>query len=256
MSDLVLTELHERVMTVRLNRADKKNALTGAMYTGVANALREASANPGVRVVVITGSGGSFCAGNDLASFLGDKLDPKDSPVMDFMHTMSTFAKPLVAAAYGPAIGVGATMMLHMDLAYAGEGTRFQFPFVNLGICAEFGSSFLLPRFAGQPRAAELLLLGEMFSANTAQEIGLINAVVPDTHVEIHAQTQAAKLAAKPPAALRMTKSLMKRWDAEQMRKIIDIEAELFMRMLGEAEAKESISAFLQKRAPDFSRFE
>lgn len=255
MSELVLSELNDRVMTIRLNRADKKNALTGAMYTGIAEALRKAAADSAVRSVVLTGSGGVFCAGNDLQDFL--KLPPssQNSPVMDFMYTLSSFAKPIVAAIYGPAIGVGATLLLHVDLAYAGASTKLQFPFVNLGICAEFASSLLLPRLAGHAKASELLLLGEFFDAQTAKDIGLVNAVLPDDEVEARAMAAAQKLALQPPQALRKTKALMRGWDAEQLKTVIAIEAENFMRMLGEAEARESLSAFVQKRKPDFSKF-
>jgi len=255
MSELVLTHVTDRVMTIRFNRADKKNALTGAMYSAAAQALRNAATDADVRAVVLTGNDGVFCAGNDLQDFLQAPPVGESSPVVDFMRTLSNFEKPIIAAIYGPAIGIGVTLLLHVDLAYAGEKTRLQLPFVSLGLCAEFASSTLIPRLIGHARAAELLMLGEPFTAATALELGLVNAVVPDADVEAHALKIARKLAALPPQALRTTKMLMRRWDTEHVQTAISVEMESFSQLLKAPESKEAMSAFMEKRKPDFSKF-
>lgn len=255
---LILTDVQDRVMTIRLNRADKKNALTQGMYTALEQAITEAAGNPEVRVVLIAGSGGSFCAGNDLQDFL--KLDhntPREqNPVLRFMKTLAALRKPVVAAVQGPAIGIGATMLFHCDLVYAGQGARFQFPFVNIGICAEYASTYLLPRMIGHVKAAELILLGEPFTAAVAEASGMVNSVLPDEAVEAHARERALKLASQPPNALRVNKMLMKRWTQAEVDEAIPLEADHFIPMLRQPEALEAMTAFVAKRKPDFSRFE
>lgn len=253
----VTTELRDRVLILRLNRADKKNALTQAMYTALAEALTQADANPEIRCILLTGTDDCFCSGNDIADFLQMKtISPSDDvPVLRFMKTLAHVSKPVVAALNGPAIGVGTTVLLHVDLAYAGEKTRFQLPFVNIGICPEYASTYLLPRAIGHVKAAELTLLGDAFTAAEARDYQLINAVLSDAEVFEHAFQKAKLLAEKPPAALRTTKELLKRWRRNQIDEIITAEAVHFMAMLQDAEAKEALSAFLEKRKPDFSRF-
>jgi enoyl-CoA hydratase/carnithine racemase len=257
MSDtLVSTSIQDGIMTLRLMRSDKKNALTTAMYLGITQAFEQAAVDPAVRVVLITGSGDSFCAGNDLVDFLQNTpSDAEKAPVMVFMRTMSGFKKPIVAAVNGIAVGVGVTMLLHCDLVYAAEGARFQLPFASIGICPEFGSTLLLPMMIGPLRAAELCLLGEMFDAATAKDAGIVNRVVPVAELEALALAQAAKLVRQPPNALRTTKSLLKRWTQAQMPEVIRAEAAEFMPMLKMPEALEAMSAFMQKRKPDFSKF-
>lgn len=255
-TDLILCDVADGVMTIRLNRPDKKNALTQAMYTALAEACVQADRDPAVRSVVLTGTPDCFCSGNDIADFLKAPLADEDAPVIRFMMALAGVAKPVVAALNGPAIGVGTTLLLHVDLAYAGESTRFQLPFVNIGICPEYASTYLMPRMIGHVQAAELLLLGEPFSAAQALDARLINAVLPDGEVQAHARAQARKLAQKPPAALRTSKALLKRWrGGDFLREVILKEAEHFGAMLHDAEAKEALTAFLEKRKPDFSRF-
>ena len=254
---LILTEVKDRVMTIRLNRADKKNALTQGMYTAMEQAVTEAAGNPEVRVVLFVGSGGSFCAGNDLQDFL--KLDhntPREqNPVLRFMHALAALAKPVVAAVQGPAIGIGATMLFHCDLVYAGQNARFQFPFVNIGICAEFASTYLLPRIVGHVKASELLLFGEPFTAAVAEASGIVNSVHADDEVEAHALARALKLACQPPNALRVNKMLLKRWRQAEVSEAIPLEADHFIPMLRQPEAIEAMTAFIAKRKPDFSKF-
>lgn len=251
----VVTSLEDRVLTVRFNRADKKNALTGAMYTALAEAFTAANSNPEVRVVLILGQPDCFTAGNDLADFLAVPPNGPDSPVMRFMHSLSKLEKPVVAGASGIAVGVGVTLLLHCDLVYCGEQTKLSMPFSSLGICPEFASSYLLPRLMGHARAAELLMLGEGFNAKKALEYGLVNALLPNAEVEALALAKAKQIAAMPPRAIRTTKMLLKKWSLSTVNESIDFEAGHFMAMLHEPEAREAISAFMQKRKPDFSSF-
>ncbi|GAC1626196.1 MAG: enoyl-CoA hydratase [Nevskia sp.] len=255
-SPLVLTEVKDQIFTIRLNRADKKNALTQEMYVAMRAALDEAAANPDVRVLLFTGAPNAFSSGNDLQDFL--KIDHKvssDNPVARFMNALAAFAKPVVAAVNGPAVGIGATMLLHCDLVYVGSSARLQFPFVNIGICAEFASTYLMPRIMGHVKAAELLMFGEPFTAQIAVDCGIANAVLADDQVEAHALERALKLAGQPPNALRVTKRLLKRWSDATVTDAIQFEAEHFIPMLRQPEALEAMTAFMTKRKPDFSKF-
>ncbi|MEM1055933.1 MAG: enoyl-CoA hydratase [Bacteroidota bacterium] len=254
MSDHVRAERVARVLRLTLARPEKKNALTRAMYTALAEALTEAEGDAEIRAVVLCGEGGTFTAGNDLFDFMTDPPRDETSPVFQFLHAAVGFAKPLLAAVEGVAIGIGTTLLLHCDLAYAAPSARFKMPFTDLGLVPEAASSLLLPRLAGQARASELLLLGEMFDASTAQEIGLINAVVADPTT--HAMERAQALALKPPAAVRQSKALLRAPLRDRVLETIREEAALFVERLTSEEAQEAFSAFLEKRAPDFSRFE
>ena len=255
MSDLIQTQLQDRVLTLRLNRPDKKNALTQAMYSAAAEALGQAAANPEVRVVLLAGVPGAFTAGNDLQDFLSNPPAGEDAPVARFMRTLAVFPKPVVAAVNGVAIGIGVTLLLHCDLVYAGQNARLQMPFTSIGICPEFASTYLLPRIMGNARAAELVMFGEPFGAAKALECGLVNAVLPDAEVEPHALERAHTLAQQPPNALRVTKKLMRRWSESTVVEAIKTEADHFIPMLRQPEALEAMSAFMQKRKPDFSKF-
>lgn len=252
---LVLTDLADGVFTLRLNRAEKKNAITSAMYTAMGDAVLAAGAEREARVLLITGTPDVFCAGNDLKDFLGEHERDERNPTLRFMRALAEFEKPVVAAVNGPAVGIGSTMLLHCDLAYAGESAKFHFPFVSLGICPEFGSTELMPMMMGHAKAAELLLLAEPFTAAKACEAGLINAVLPNAQVEATAREKALRLASLPPNALKVSKRLMKRHSSRGMLELILLEANHFIPMLKEGEALEAINAFLQKRKPDFTRF-
>ena len=255
MTDLIQTQLQDRVLTLRLNRADKKNALTQAMYATLADALKDAETNSEVRVVLFAGAPDAFSSGNDLQDFLKNPPKGDDAPVARFMRALAAFPKPVVAAVNGVAVGIGVTLLLHSDLVYAGQNARLQMPFVNIGICPEFASTYILPRLMGHVRAVELAMLGEPFTAAKALEYGLVNAVLPDAEVDAHALERARKLAQQPPNALRVTKRLLKRWTLETAQEAIKLEADHFIPMLGQPEALEAMGAFMQKRKPDFSRF-
>ena len=249
----ILTHTEAGVTTLTLNRADKKNSLTRAMYSTLADALVQAQADDAVRAVLLQGDMAVFSAGNDIADFLEHPPTDQDSPVYRFLHALATFPKPLVAAVCGPAVGIGTTLLLHCDLVYAGDNAAFSLPFVNLGLCPEAASSLLVPRLLGYHRAAEALLLGEPFMAEAALEVGLVNRIVPPTECNAIAQAQARKLAAKPLASLLATKRLMKQGLVEPVLQRMTEEGALFARMLTEPAAREAFTAFMQKRKPDFS---
>ena len=252
MSD-ILVHTEAGVTTITLNRVDKKNSITAAMYATMADALDQAQADAAVRVVLLQGDVTIFSAGNDIGDFLNKPPAGEQSPVFRFLHGIAAFPKPIVAAVCGPAVGIGTTMLLHCDLVYAGDNAAFSLPFVNLGLCPEAASSLLLPQMFGYHRAAEALLLGEPFMAEAALEIGLVNRIVPPTEVNAMAQTQARKLAAKPLSSLVETKRLMKKGQAMQVAQQMDEESAVFGRMLREPAAREAFTAFMEKRKPDFS---
>ncbi len=253
--DPVLTSREGGVLRIELNRPEKKNAITIAMYQALGDALQAASADAGVRVALIQGQPGIFSSGNDVADFLADHARGEDFAPFRFLRALARFDKPLVAAVSGPAIGIGTTLLLHCDLVYAAVGARFQLPFAGLGLVPEAASSLLLPRLAGWHRAAELLMLGMPFDADAAHAMGLVNHVVPAEQVHETALAAARALAAKPPAALRATKALMKQALAASVDDAMAREIREFTERLGSAEAKEAFAAFLEKRKPDFSRF-
>ena len=250
----ILTHTEDGVMTITLNRLERKNAITSAMYGAMADALEQAQQEPAVRVAVLQGHETVFCAGNDIGDFLNNPPAGQDSPVFRFLRAISVFPKPLVAAVCGPAVGVGTTMLFHCDLVYAGDNAAFSMPFVNLGLCPEAASSLLVPQMLGYHRAAEALLLGEPFMAEAALEVGLVNRVVPPMEANGVARSIARKLAAKPPSSLAETKRLMKKNTQQQMFAQMAEEGASFARMLGEPAAKEAFGAFMEKRKPDFSR--
>jgi enoyl-CoA hydratase/carnithine racemase len=249
----ILTHTDAGVMTITFNRIDKKNSITAAMYTLMADAMQEAQANAGVRVVVFQGHETVFSAGNDIADFLNNPPSTQESPVFRFLRAISTFPKPLLAAVCGPAVGIGTTLLFHCDLVYAGDNAAFAMPFVNLGLCPEAASSLLAPQMLGYHRAAEALLLGEPFMAEAALEVGLVNRVLPPMEANNYTQTVARKLAAKPSSSLIETKRLMKKGQLALVTQQIGDEARSFGRMLKEPAAKEAFGAFMEKRKPDFS---
>lgn len=254
MTDL-LVDTNAAVMTITFNRVDKKNSITKAMYSAMADALAQAESDKAVRAVVFQGHETIFSAGNDISDFLNAPSATQDSPVFRFLRAISSFPKPVVAAVCGPAVGIGTTLLLHCDLVYAGDNAAFSMPFVNLGLCPEAASSYLAPQLMGYGRAAEALLLGEPFMAEAALEMGLISRIVPPTEAAALAQRQAQKLAAKPMSSLLETKRLMKKGQAAIVAERIADEGAIFARMLAEPAAREAFTAFMQKRRPDFSQF-
>jgi enoyl-CoA hydratase/carnithine racemase len=245
---LVRAETIDGVARIALDRPEKKNAFTAEMYRALGAALAAADAAADVRAVLLQGTRDCFSAGNDLADFLKARDPIEESPAAHLFRTLPAMKKPVVAAVAGPAIGIGCTMLLHCDLVYAGQGARFQLPFVPLGIVPEFGSTYLLPLLAGYQRAAELLLLGQPFTAEKAREAGIVNAVLPDTEVLPAAERAARALAALPAESVRLTKALLRKTHAAAAQARIAEEAHIFAERLASPEAKAAMSAFLEKR--------
>ncbi len=251
---MIKSSVAERIADIELARLEKKNAFTIEMYAALAGALSAADADPGVRVVFLHGTNDCFSSGNDVNDFL--KRDPStSSPAVRLFDVLPGMKKPVVAAVGGPAIGIGSTLLLHCDIVYAAPNARFQLPFVPLGITPEFGSTYLLPLLAGYQRAAELLLLGQPFTAEKAKEVGLVSEIVAEDELLLKAQKTAKALAALPPESIRLTKQLMKKRYGTALGETIREETRIFTERLSSPEAKEALSAFLEKRKPDFSRF-
>ncbi|MCW7537103.1 enoyl-CoA hydratase [Aquabacterium sp. A7-Y] len=252
----IKTAVVNGVQTIEIARPEKKNALTAAMYQTMADALKAAQADTTVRAVLITGQPGIFTSGNDLEDFMQRPPQGGDSPVFQFMQQLTAVEKPVVAAVTGAAIGIGTTLLAHCDLVYAADDARFAMPFTSLGLVAEFASSFTIPLYAGHVKAAEKLLLGDPFGAEEAQEMRLVNAILPAGEVVHHARRMAERFNQLPPAAVRETKKLMRRAHAKLVQETIAVEGEIFGQRLRSPEAREAFQAFFEKRKPDFSKFE
>ncbi|HEV3179353.1 MAG TPA: enoyl-CoA hydratase [Steroidobacteraceae bacterium] len=244
--DQVLVSCAEGVCEVRFNRPEKRNAITFAMYEALVRALHEAQADQAVRVVLLSGEGAGFSAGNDLQDFLSGPQFTPAHPVMELLRALATFGKPLLAAVHGQTVGIGVTMLLHCDLVIAARSTQLSMPFVALGLVPEAGSSLLLPRLIGQQRAAELLLLGKPIDALTAQTLGIVNRVVEDDALAAEARALARALAQQPTGALTATRRLL-RGDPAQLLARIEEEARVFGAQLQSEEFRERIRAFLAR---------
>jgi enoyl-CoA hydratase/carnithine racemase len=250
----IITELSETVLRVQFNRPDKKNALTLAMYTTVAELLNAANKDDGIRVVVLHGAGDSFSAGNDLGDFLNHPPQGNDSPQNRFVEALIDLDKPLIAAVHGAAVGSGTTMLTHCDFVYAAERTTFQLPFVNLALVPELGTSYSLPAQMGYVAAAELILLGLPFDARRAAELGLVTRIVPEADLLATAMDTAHRLARQPAGAVQASKRLLKRSSRTQVEAAVKTENQEFASRVRSADAREAIAAFFEKRRPDFSK--
>src|SRR5690554_2962844 len=248
----ISTERKGRALYISFDRPKAKNALDIAAYQAATAALREADESDEIRVVVLRGAGGAFTAGNDLKDFIDNPPVKLDAPVYEFMRQLVAMRKPLIAAVEGGAIGIGTTMLLHCDLVYAKEGTIFMLPFVNLGLIPEAGSSFLLPRRLGHRRAAELLFFGDRFDAARALELGLVNEVLDEESFEARVEERVEALAAKPPRAMIASKALLRGHERDALLAHIDEEARVLGARMSDAEVKEAINAFYEKRPPKF----
>src|ERR1700726_112623 len=252
--DDIVTEQAGSVLRVQFNRPTKRNAMTSAMYVALAGIFNKAANDENIRVVLWHGAGDSFCAGNDVEDFLKNPPGPGESPQARLMNALVDFDKPLIAAVHGAAIGGGTTMLTHCDFVYAGESAHFQMPFINLALVPEFGSSCSVPARIGHVRAAELILLGVSFDAGRAAELGLVTQVISDKDVLARATETAAKLAAKPARALQASKRLIKQPFREQIKAAMKAENEEFSAQVRSDDAKEALTAFLEKRKPNFAR--
>jgi len=255
-SSHILAEKRDRVVLLTIQRPDKKNALMDAMYRALADEIRKADADDDVRALVITGVGDSFTAGNDMVDFLNQKGTFETTGAYQFMKALYEFRKPALAAVNGLAIGIGTTLLLHVDFAYAAQSATFRMPFVPIGIAPEFCSTYLLPMMLGPMRAAELLYTGERFDARKALACGLLTDVVPDAECLSRTLAKAQEVAAQPPATLRACKKLLREAIRGPAMEAFDREvAELNRMIRNNPEAMEAMTAFMQKRKPDFSRF-
>jgi enoyl-CoA hydratase/carnithine racemase len=244
-----------RALHIRLDRADKRNAVTRSMYEAMSEAIAIAETDPAIRAVLFSGAGDGFCAGNDLNDFVGDPPTGMESPAFRFLRAISTAQKVVMAAVHGAAVGIGTTMLLHCDLVVAARSARLSLPFVALGLVPEAASTLLLPRAVGYLRAAELLLLGDPIDAETALRWGLVNRLVDDERLIDAAMELVTRVASLPPAAVRLTKQLLKD-DRGGVGVRIEQEADIFVERLKSPEFHEAVSAFREKRSPDFSRFD
>ncbi|RZJ86946.1 MAG: enoyl-CoA hydratase [Brevundimonas sp.] len=255
MTDAVRVDLEGGVLRVVFARPDKKNAITQAMYSVLAEATERARTDDAVRVLSFAAEGDSFSAGNDIMDFiaLGSQgAGPDDMPVFRFLKALADLDKPAVAAVKGRAVGIGTTLLLHCDLVVVAEDALLSVPFVNLALAPEAASSLLLPLTIGHQRAFELFALGEAIDGRTAVAWGLANRAVPAAEVEAVAAELAAKVAARAPNSMRKTKALMR--DAERLWALMQREGEAFGSQMRSPEAMEAFQAFTQKRAPDFSK--
>ncbi len=248
MSDHLITELRDGVLSLGLNRPDRKNALTPQLYAELADILINAASSEDVRVVILHGNNDVFCAGNDIENFATSTPEDGERPSLYFMRALSGLMKPVVAAVNGPAVGIGATLLLHCDLVYAGRDAKLLFPFVKLGLCPEFASTLLLTSRLGYQRAAELLLLGEACDAGRALSLGLVNEVMNPDAVLPRAREAAERLAALPALALQTSKKLMREATQPACEKQIAREAVEFSSLLASPEAKAAFEAFLGRR--------
>ena len=252
MSDTVLRALDDGVLTLTLNRPARKNAFSREQWAAFADALNDAREDPRVAVVLLTGAGGNFSSGTDLTEFADADAE---HPFARCARVVCDFDKPLVGAATGIAVGGGATLLLHCDLLYVGEGLRMRFPFVSLGLVPEFASSYRLQAAIGPRRAAELLFTAEWITAARALETGIATAVLPDADLAAHALAKAREIAVWPVNALAETKRTLLAAHRAGLDAALRVEEQGMKNCVGSPENNEAITAFLEKRPPDFRRF-
>lgn len=248
----ILTRIDERIGYIQINREERKNALTSAMYQTMADTLKAYDADDQVRVILLHGLSDMFCAGNDLNDFLQNPLTGNDSPVVQFLFALRDLQKPLVISVNGVAIGVGVTMLMHADFVVIGDDAKLQLPFINLALCPEAGSSLLLAQRAGYLQAAEKLMFGDFFTPQEALAMGVVTRIMPHHEVLRYAQHQARHLAEKSPQAMRATKKLLKSANADALRVAMDAELLSFAQLLKGADSREAMMAFFEKRKPNF----
>lgn len=252
MDEDVIVRRDQHVVRIRLNRPQKKNALTMSCYTVMAETIEQAESDLSVRAVVFLGSGGNFTAGHDLSSPPAPGVGNEPSPPLRLIRSLVKSSVPIIAAVEGMAVGIGATMLLHLDSVIADAHTTLLFPFVNLAVVPEAGATLLLPQILGYTRAAELLMKGKPFSGQAAYDLGLVSTLAEPGQVEDQALEMAADFASKPPGAMRKTKRLLK-GDIQALLDRIGLEEQQLLECFSSPEAREAMAAFREKRPPDFS---
>jgi enoyl-CoA hydratase/carnithine racemase len=259
MAEAVLRELDEEgVLLVTLNRPAKKNAFDDAQWDGLRDALNDAREDPRVAVVVVTGAGNDFSAGQDLTAFgraSAPRADGHPNGYHGCMEALVAFDKPLLAAAKGVGVGIGATFLFHCDIVYVGESVRLRLPFVSLGLVPEGASSYLLQQVIGSQRAAELFYTAEWIEAGQAVKLGMAAGVFPDAQLLEATLAVAREIAQHPVSALQATKRTLLRAHREGIRAAFEAEDAGMKEQAGSPENVEAIRAFLEKRVPNFQQF-
>ena len=262
MSDYIKINSEDSILKIGFNRPDKKNALNSEMYYAVRDALVSASEDSKIRVIVLYGEGGDFTSGNDVKDFLAfatTKTSQENDiqfPAKEFLDVLIPYNKPIIAAVDGMAIGIGATMTMHCDLVYASTEAKFHMPFVNLGLNPEAGTTFFLPKLVGYHNAAEILLSGDMITSQRAYEMGFVNGVVKQSELMDVAINKAKRIAELAPTPVRLAKQMMKEHFIDQLIEANQNEFNSFVNRMSSPEALEAMQAFMQKRKPDFSKFD
>ncbi|MBU2976765.1 enoyl-CoA hydratase-related protein [Alteromonas sp. C1M14] len=251
---LVLAQNKNRILTISLNRADKKNAITLEMYAQLASLLQTAADDDTVNVVLLKGEGGCFSAGNDISVFAQRDEGDSISEIVAFMDALLHFPKPVVAQVQGVAVGIGTTLLLHCDMVYCDPNTQFCLPFINLGLVPEYASSYILPRIAGRRKACEWLMLGEMFGAQEAHQFGVVTAIESPEKLAEKVSSVCNKLASKPVFAMTHTKKLLTT-EQDAIQQQINEELDVFLEALNTEAAKEAFDAFINKRPLNTEKF-
>lgn len=251
MSEHVRVTASGGVLAITLDRPDRRNAITVAMYAALAKAIDDAGRDPDVRLITVSGTGADFTAGNDLLDFLAEVRPESvgDLPVGQFLTALANNQKPLIAAVHGNAIGIGTTMLLHCDLVLADANASFKMPFVELGLVPEAASSLLLPRLSGRRAAARMILLGERFGADEALDWGIASHVVPSGQLEEALAGVVATLLSRPAQALQLNQNLLRKADREEVLERMALETGHFGERLQSDEIKQAIAAFFAARA-------
>ncbi len=250
MAEHVLVSDADGIRTIRMNRPEKKNALTRAMYAAMTEAFQGANSDDAIRCVLVAGAPGAFSAGNDLQDFLAAAQSSAglNRPTLGFLGSLARCEKPMVAAVSGVAVGVGTTMLLHCDYVVVGADAKLSTPFVGLGLVPEAASSLLAPLLMGQRRAFELLVMGHVLDAQRAQEFGIANKVVAPDRVDAEALAAAREIAKLPPAAVAASRKLLKGATSAAVLARIEEEAKLFGERLQSPEAKAAFEAFFARK--------
>ncbi len=262
MSDYMKINSEDSILKIGFNRPDKKNALNSEMYYAVRDALVSASEDSKIRVIVLYGEGGDFTSGNDVKDFLAfatTKTSEENDiqfPAKEFLDVLIPFKKPIIAAVDGMAIGIGATMTMHCDLVYASTEAKFHMPFVNLGLNPEAGTTFFLPKLVGYHNAAEILLSGNMITSQRTYEMGFVNGVVEQSELMDVVLNKAKSISELAPTPVRLAKHMMKEHFIDQLIEANQNEFNSFVNRMSSPEALEAMQAFMQKRKPDFSKFD
>lgn len=246
--------IEDQCLTITINRADKKNALTRDMYQDMAHAILSVKNDGSTKAIVIKGEGDCFTAGNDISDFAQQSENANVPETSAFMRALAATELPVIAQVHGMAVGIGTTLLLHCDFVYATPDTRFVLPFINLGLVPEYASSYLLPKMVGHIKASEWLMLGEPFSANDAYQFGMLTKIVDETEIDSVVSSTVAKLVAKPAFSLRQTKALLK-GENDRINQQMSEEFDIFLQALSAPAAQEAFDAFLKKRPINPEKF-